>query len=268
MDAIIKFITMKQVYGLVIIVVVAYVLYKIFNAVLNKIIEKGKSVLEKKRRKTVIQLFKNVIKYGVMIIALIFILDLYGVNVSSLVASLGVASAVGALAFQDTLKDIIGGSTIIMENYYMVGDYVTYNNFTGKIIQMTLRSTKIQDFDGQILTISNRNITQITNLSQTVASSLISIPTAYEEKTDKVEKILNEVVDEMKTWPTMDNETTAYIGILELADSCVKYGIRFYCSPGNVWQYKREALRLVKAKYDKNNIKIPYNQIEVHNAKK
>ena len=71
----------------------------------------------------------------------------------------------------------------------------------------------------------------------------------------------------MKTWPTMDQNETAYIGIVELGDSSINYGIRYYCSPGEVWKYKRDALRLIKLKYDKNRIKIPYNQIEVHNAK-
>lgn len=267
MKLVLDFISKKQVYGTVIIIVGVFILYKVFNIFVNKLIAKSRTDLERKKKKTVIELIKNIGKYCLIMLGVIIILDLYGIKVTSLIASLGVASAVGALALQDTLKDIISGTSIILDNYYIVGDYVKYKNFTGTVIQLGLRSTKIMDFDGQVYTIANRNIDEIINLSQKMASSLIEVPTAYEEKTEKVEAILNEVVDEIKTWETVDADKTNYIGITELADSSIKYGIRYYCSPGKVWQYKRDALRLIKIKYDKNNIKIPYNQIEVHNGK-
>ena len=267
MKVVLDFLSKKQVYGSIIIILSVFILYKIFNLIVTKVISKSKSDFERKKSRTVIELINNVGKYALIIIAIIFILDLYGVKVTSLVASLGVASAVGALALQDTLKDIISGTSIIMDNYYVVGDYVKYKNFTGTVLQLGLRSTKIMDFDGQVYTIANRNIDEIINLSQKTASSLIEIPTAYEEKLEKVEKVICEIVDEMKTWETVDSDKTVYIGITQLDDSCIKYGIRYYCSPGKVWQYKRDALRLIKMKYDKNNIKIPYNQIEVHNGK-
>ena len=267
MQKILDFILKKQVYGTLIIILASIIIYKVFIVLVDKLISKSKSDLDRKKKRTVIELIKNIGKYAIILLAVIFVLDLYGIKVTSLIASLGVASAVGALALQDTLKDIISGTSIIMDNYYIVGDYVKYKNFTGTVIQLGLRSTKIMDFDGQVYTIANRNIDEIINLSQKTASSLIIIPTAYEEKLEKVEKILNEVVEEIKTWDTIDKDKTSYIGITELADSSVNYGIRYYCSPGKVWQYKRDALRLIKLKYDRNNIKIPYNQIEVHNGK-
>ena len=267
MKVVFDFLSKKQVYGTIIIFIALIFLYKIFNILVEKLITRNKSEFERKKKKTVIALIKNIGKYALILLGVVFVFDLYGIKVTSLIASLGVASAVSALALQDTLKDVISGTSIIMDNYYVVGDYVKYKNFTGTVIQLGLRSTKIMDFDGQVYTIANRNIDEIINLSQKMASSLIEVPTAYEEKTEKVEKILYEVVEEIKTWDTVDVNKTDYIGITELADSSVKYGIRYYCSPGKVWQYKRDALRLIKSKYDKNNIKIPYNQIEVHNGK-
>lgn len=261
-----EFLTKKEVYGLFIIFILVYLANKLFDVFVDQLVDKGKSEFDKKRKKTVVELIKNIKKYALIVIGVIFVLDLYGVNVNSLIASLGIASAVGALALQDTLKDIISGAAIIMDNYFVVGDYVKYNGFLGQVIQLGLKSTKIMDFDGQVYTISNRNINEIINLSQKTASSLVVIPTAYEEKIEKVEKVLHEIIEEIKEWPTMDKTKTDYIGIVELDASSINYGIRFYCSPGKVWQYKRDILRLVKIKYDKNKIKIPYNQIEVHHG--
>lgn len=267
MDNILKFISQKEVYGLVIILLVVFLLNKIFNVLVDKFIKTRKDELSKKRTKTVIVLIKNIKKYALLIIGVIVILDLYGVNTSSMIASLGVASAVIALAFQDSLKDIICGASMIMDNYFVVGDVVTYGNFTGTVIEFGLRCTKIKAVDGQVLTVANRNINEIINLSQKTSGPLIVIPTAYEEKVEKVEKVLNEIVEEIKTWPDVNKDKTAYVGIMELAESSVNYGIRIYCKQDKQWQYKWDALRLIKIKYDKAGLKIPYNQIEVHNGK-
>ena len=267
METFLKIATKKEVYGLVLIIILILILNKIFNILVEKIASSGRSEIERKKRKTLVVLIQNVKKYALIVIGVLFILDLYGVNVTSLVASLGVASALLALALQDSLKDIISGAAIIMDNYYIVGDYVKYKDFEGTVIQLGLRSTKIQGFDGKIYTIANRNIDEIINLSQKIAAPRVDIPTAYEADIETVEKVLKEVIEEINTWPTVDKEKTTYLGITELSESCILYGIRIYCSPVNQWKYKWQALRLIKMKYDENNIKIPYNQIEVHNAK-
>ena len=51
-------------------------------------------------------------------------------------------------------------------------------------------------------------------------------------------------------------------------DSAINYAIMIYCKQDEQWQIKREVLKLIKLAYEKENIKIPYPQIEVHNGKK
>ncbi len=268
METFIEFITKKEVIGTVITLFVAYISYHLLTFVADKFIIKSKTEFEKKRKRTVIELLKAVFKWLVMLLAIIVILDMFGINVSSIVASLGIASAVGALSFQDTLKDVISGAAIIMDNYFVVGDFVRFGDFTGQIIEFGLKSTKIMNVDGEVKIIANRNITEVVNLSQKAASAMIKIPTAYEEKSAKVDKVLEKVVEEIKTWETVNQTKTSYLGITEFQDSSVTYAIRIYCSPGKIWAYKWAALRLIKEQYEKNKIKIPYNQIEVHNARK
>ena len=267
METFLTLIAKKEVYGLLIIVAVSIIAYKLFIKIIEKIINRTKNAFEKKKRTTVFRLFRNIVKYAIYALAIIFVLDLYGVNVTSLVASLGVLSAVSALALQDTIKDVISGSSIIMDNYYVVGDYVKYGDFLGIVTELGLRTTKIMNFNGEVLTIANRNINEITNLSQKQASVLIEVPTAYEEKCEKVDKVFKEIIEEIKTWPTMDEEKTYYLGIEKFSDSSIVYAMRFYCSPAKKWEYEREILRLVKIKYEEHKIKIPYNQVEVHNGK-
>lgn len=266
MDKILTFFGQKEVYGLLLVVGISLIAYRVFNVLVDKVIVKTKNAVDKKRKKTVTQLIKNVFKYGIIIIAVIILLDLYGINVRSLIASLGVASAVAALALQDSLKDIISGSSLIMDNYFMVGDYIKVDDFYGQVISMGLKCTKIMNVDGQVLTISNRNISKVINYSQKTASALIEIPIAYEVDSKDAEKMIDEVLKEIRKWPSVKPDLTAYVGVTNLADSSVNYGIRIYCSPGKIYDYKNAARKLIKNKCDEMNIKIPYNQLEVHNA--
>ena len=235
----------KMVYGPILTIIISYIIYQIFKRIIKKLINfRKRSGYEEKR-----------------------ILNIYGVDTTSVVASLGVASAVLGLAFQDTLKDIIGGVNIILQNYFIVGDLVQYNNFTGEVISFGFKCTKLKNFNNEILTISNRNITDIINLSQSKAAILINIPIAYEESTDKVEKAIEKILKMIEKNDNVEKGSTQYLGVSSSAASSVHYLIKFLSDHDKQFQARRDALKDIKDILDKEGIKIPYNQIEVHNGK-
>src|SRR5574344_2846561 len=174
----------KEVYGPIMAIILAFIVYYIIKSIVTNIInhEENRSdgSYNAKKRRTIIDLISNIIKYVILIVTILVILEIYNINTTSIIASLGVASAIMGLAFQDALKDFIGGITIVLENYYMVGDYVTYHDFTGKVISLGLKSTKIQNFKNEVLIVANRNVTEVINISQSKANVVITIPIAYE----------------------------------------------------------------------------------------
>lgn len=267
LDVVIKIVTSSKFYIPVITILVTFILVKVSKRVVAKLIKNDSKTLESKRRNTVIALFENIIKYIIIIFAALIILSCWGVNVSSIIAGLGVAGVVAGLALQDALKDIIMGCNIIMDNYYVVGDLVTFNGFTGEVIEFGLKNTKIKNVDGVVLVVANREIAQIMNLSQKSANIVIKVPVAYEEKEEKVSKILMSICDEIKSWEYV-LETPEYMGIDAFLESSVSYMITAKCVAGNQFAYKRKILSLIKKEFDKNNVKIPYTQIEVHNGKR
>lgn len=84
-----------------------------------------------KRKSTVVGLINNIIKYLIAIIIIIMVLNIYGVNTKSIVASIGIVGAVIGLAFQDIIKDFLAGIFIIFDNAYAVGDWIKIDNFKG-----------------------------------------------------------------------------------------------------------------------------------------
>lgn len=265
---ILNIITRKEVYGVIVTLAVSYFTYRTIAIILEEAINYGKDHYEKKKRRTVTTLFQNIAKYIILIMTILIILSIYGVNVKGMVAGIGIAGTIIGLALQDTFKDIINGISIITENYFIVGDIVEYNTFTGEIIEFGLKSTKIKNINGEVLIIANRNILEIKNMSQKEQSVVINIPLPYEEPVEKMEKIITEnIIPKLQEIENVNKETVMYLGINELADSCIKYLVKFNCKRETHWQAKRDANKIVLTELTKKSISIPYPQLEVHYEK-
>lgn len=249
----------------IITICVTFLIIRFSQKIVKKLINKNSKSIEVKRRNTIVVLIENLIKYVFIIIAVLLILSVWGLDVSALITGLGIVGIVGGLAIQDALKDIIMGCNIIMDNYFVIGDLVTYNGFTGEIIEFGLKNTKIKNADGTVFVVSNRNISEIQNLSQKNTTLLVSIPTAYEEKDEKIQRVLEDVCKEIDTWD-MSTDKTEILGIDSLSSSSVDYVIKAYCNSTDRYTFKRKILGLVKSEFDKNEVKIPYQQLEVHNG--
>ena len=265
MPNIIDFIFQEKIISPILIILGSMIIFRVLKAIISKIFTRGKNKFELKRRTTIIQLVTNVLRIFIYAIAIMMILEIYGVDTKGIVASLGIAGVVLGLALQDTAQDLMSGIKIILDNYYVVGDTISINNFMGEVIEVTLQSTKVKSSNGEVLIFSNRNVSSVINLSQAKAGVKIMVPTAYEEKTEKVEKALNKVVETMKENKDVYPES-CYLGIDSLEDSAINYAFIIYCKSSEQWSIKREALKIVKEYYEKENIKIPYNQIEVHHG--
>ena len=151
------------------------------------------------------------------------ILDIFGVDTKSLIASLGVLGLVVGLALQDLLKDFISGMTIIFENQYCIGDIISVGDFKGEVIGLGLKTTRIRSYTGEVKILSNRNISEVINYSQMSSFALVDVSVAYEEDYEKVEKLLNNLfidIKKNKRIPFLKSDIKV-LGINELADSAV-----------------------------------------------
>lgn len=244
-----------------IIIVVSCFIYRIITKFTTKS-EKNKKLNQRLNNKsrTYLKLINNIIRYIFIIITVLILLQTNGIDVSSMLAGVGIASVILGLAIQDALKDIIRGFSILSENYFSVGDVVIYNNITGKVLELGLKTTKIKDIaTDNIISIANRNIEQI----QIVSNYLyVNFPMPYELPVDKAEKVISKIIAAIKE--TEFAENVEYKGVTELADSSIKYLLKITCYPENRLQARRDCLRCILKTLSKNNIEVPYNQIDIH----
>lgn len=242
-------------------VIISYIIYTLITTILLKNIEKGKfKILSQKKAKTYVRLLKSIIRYIFILITILVILRINGINISSMLAGVGIIGIIIGFAIQDALKDIIKGFDIITDSYYQVGDVIKYNNITGKVLAIGLKTTKVEDmYSLNIVSISNRNIEQVEVVSNLIC---LDVPTPYEVKVEDSEKAINDIVLEIKNNKDVDN--CEYSGVNDLADSSIKYQIKVYCDPLKKLQVRRDSLRCILKGLEKHNIQVPYNQIDVH----
>lgn len=260
----------KNIYVSIAAVLVGISLYIIVKHTTDRLLEKNKENRENKenkkinrKKRTYIKLFKNIFKYIIIIFVSIVILQVNGVNVTSIIAGLGLVSVIAGLALQDALKDIITGFNIIVDDYYSVGDVLKINGIEGKVIELGLKATKLKDINnGNMYVIANRNINDALTMSNQL---YIEIPLPYEEKVEKMEKILEEIVKKIAEIENV--EEAKYLGLGEFGDSAIIYKIKILIKPEERMKVKRDANRIIKLELEKNKIEIPYMQVEVHSRK-
>lgn len=245
----------------IIVIIISYLIYRIFHRIVMKG-EKNSRINKSisNKGKTYFRMILNIIRYVFVIITTLIVLQINGVNVSSMLAGVGILSVIIGLAVQDALKDIIRGISILSDNYFSVGDTIRYGNIEGKVLELGLKTTKVQETMGGIISIANRNIEQVEIISDLL---MIYIPMPYEVPVETAEKVINDIVDVVSK--NKDVKECEYKGVSELADSSINYLMTIHCKIDSRFQVKRDALRAVLQEMEKNNISVPYNQIDVHN---
>lgn len=241
-----------------IVIVVSFVIYKSTSYFLTK--NNKAKLFASNKSKTYSKMLKSIIRYLFLIITVLIILQINGVNVSSMLAGVGIVGVIIGFAVQDALKDIIKGFDILSDAYYRVGDVIKYKEVEGIVLAIGLKTTKIEDVRTlNIVSISNRNIDEVEVVSNLIN---IDIPLPYEVKLKDAEIIINEILNEIKKIKNVDK--CEYRGVNELSDSSLNYQIKVYCNPALKVQTRRDALRCIIKVLEDNKVSVPYNQMDVH----
>ena len=217
--------------------------------------------MSNKRKHTYIRMVKSLICTLLAVIIILIILEAFGVNVTSMLASVGVASVIIGFALQDALKDIIRGIEIITSNYYDIGDVIVFGSNVGVVQNITLRTTRIQDINSNnIVSIANRNIDKV---EVDTGYIYIKVPLPYELKIAKADAVMSEIVKRLGKADLITS--AAYQGLSTINDSSLDYQVVFTCEPTNRLQARRNALHIIVETLEEAKISIPYTQLDLHN---
>lgn len=262
-EDIINNIWIQRCFWSVIVCLISLLIYHIISKFLNNKEKQNTKILSSKKNKTFLRILKNIIGYTIATFTALVVLQIFGVNVTSMLAGVGIASIVIGFALQDAMKDIFRGFEIISDGYYDIGDVIKYGDNIGQVQSMSLRTTRMQDMNTMnIVSIANRNIDQV----EVVSGYLyIPIPFPYEVSVETAEAVIHEIIRQLARHDGVNE--AKYQGVTALTNSSLNYQIVVTCDPIDQLQIQRDTLRIIITTLEEHKIHIPHAQLDVHSKK-
>lgn len=161
---------------------------------------KNKNNENHQQTETVIDLLQIILKISLWLIGILAILSNLGVNITSVIASLGIGGLAIALALQNILTDLFSSFSILMDKPFAVGDFIVVGKDMGTVEKIGLKTTRLKSMKGEELIISNKELTtaRIQNFKRLEkrreAFNLGVVYNTPEEKLKEIPKIIKDIV--------------------------------------------------------------------------
>ena len=210
---------------------------------------------------------ENLSKVILFVITALVLLSSWGVNITPVLASAGVAGLAVAFAAKDTIANLFGGVSVFLDKPYKVGDYVIIEEkYRGEVIQIGTRSTKIRTRDNVLLTVPNSVMVTNAVINETGFNPKlrIRIPlgVSYNEDLDKVERVL---VDTLKKHPKVLASPAPRVRFRQFGDSAVELEVLGVIkTPPERGVTIHELIKKIHKRFKKEGIEIPYPHREVY----
>jgi len=207
--------------------------------------------------------FAVIALYIVLFITVAMIL---GIPTTSFIAALASAFAAIGLAMQGTLSNFAGGIMILVFKPFKVGDYICApkEDAEGTVQEISLVYTILKTPDNTVITIPNGTLTNsvVKNMTSVEMRRVdVTFSTSYDCDIDKVKGIL---MDVLNSHPMINKDPEPTARLSEHADSALVYTVKAWCKTDDYWDVKYDLIETVKKEFDKNNIPIPFPQLDVH----
>ena len=219
------------------------------------------SKVNSQRSETFRSIITSVFSYIMFFILVTIILRLFGVDVTSLLAAAGVVGIALAFGAQTLVKDLLAGLFIWGEGTIAVGDLVSINDLDGTVEAITIRTTSIRNYNGNIYNIPNGDIRTITNMSRGFKRAIVNVPCPYEESQERLVSMVKEEmeiaakeVEGIRTVPDV-------MSIVAFDKNSVRLQVAVVCPVGEHWRIEREIRTRIKARFDREGIVMPHYSV-------
>lgn len=219
------------------------------------------------RGKTLVTLLTSLSRYVAALVILCWGLSLFGVDVNTIVASVGVVALIVGFGAESLIADLVTGVFMLFENQYNVGDIVEVNGFRGTVKDIGIRTTSIMDTGKNIKIVNNSDMKNILNRSDNVsiAASSIDIPyaTDLEALEAKLPGLMSEIYERHRD--IMLSEPR-YLGVQELGASGITLKFIVEVEEGNIFSVPRTLNRDLLLGFRKLGVECPFPQLDIHNC--
>ncbi len=237
------------------------------NILVNYLLEKFTAKTKSEMDDALVPLVDKTLKIVVWIIGIIWALSIWDVEIGPILGGLGIAGLAIGFAVKDSLANIFGGISLILDRAVKVGDKVKLESGEmGFIVDVGLRSTRLRTFNNEIITIPNGQLvnSRIQNFGQPDPSLkvVIDFGVNYESDVDLVRKVVSQVIKSMEG---IMEDPPVEVLFLSMEDFYLKFSARFWVPDHNeAWGKKLEATDKIFKVLKEAKIDIPFPTQTVH----
>lgn len=243
------------------VLVIGIIVIKLLINVLKRIVNKSKV------EKIAAGFFLAILKFVLYLCLVLGLLSIIGVNINGVITALSASLLAIGLALQTIISNVANGLVIISNKMFKKGDYIVVDGVEGSVIAINFLFVTLQTPDNKKITIPNSTIvnSSVVNVSANPTRRIqLNFDISYEADIDKVKKVVTDCA-KSDGRIFLDPEPTCRLSALK--ENGVEMIARFWCDTEDYWDVYFDAMELIYNELKKNNIKIPYKQVEIRERK-
>ena len=209
-------------------------------------------------------LVSRIIAVLVWIVAAIAVLDVFGIDLTPVLAGLGITGVVLGFALQESISSLFSGIMIAINNPFRVGDWVDIGDISGTVDSIDLMCVTLSSADNKKITMNNTNVwgSTIVNYSFIDRRRLDMVVTV--RYSDDLEKAKEAIRGLLASYPEILRDPAPLVEVGSYGDSSISIYVRPWVKPSDYWpvywRFNADILRTLQA----NGVDMPFNQLDVH----
>ena len=260
-----KFFSREHLTSLLFKIILALVIWKVGQKVINLILKINKKALERSSLDVgVAKFIASILRTVLYAVLVLMIVDTLGFQTTSLLTIFGSAALAVGMSLQGSLTNFAGGILLLIFKPFTIGDYIISGSNEGKVVAIEMLYTRLLTIDNKNIMVPNGALSNssITNVGAEGIRRLdIEIGISYESDLHKAKQLLTDI---LSSNPDIFHDREERVIVKELAESCVTLETRVWVSQDKYWDTRFALLEKYKEVFDVNGISIPYNQLDVN----
>ncbi|MBQ9908660.1 MAG: mechanosensitive ion channel family protein [Treponema sp.] len=243
--------------------VIAVLIFWGVYRLLRMVIKRGAS---RRLEPAAVNTISKIVSYSFYILIVMYVLGLFGINLSAIWGAMGIAGVAIGFAAQTTVSNLISGIFIVTEKTMKIGDFIEVDGVMGTVDKVTLLSIWIHTPDNQFIRIPSSAVinTKLKNYSTyDYRRYVFDVSVDYSTDLDKAVQVLKSVPERCSLVVKDNPDYPAKVLLTDCRDSGIGMNLIVWCESANFFDMKTEVCMNVIKAFNEAGINIPFNRVDV-----
>lgn len=241
-----------------------FIIAKIVIKIISKMLRKAVKVKNGKLTPLMAGFILKVVQVVIWVFTALIILQIWGINLTPVIAGLGVTGVVLGFALQESISNIFSGLLLALNNPFGIGDYVLLGSIEGTVTGMDAISVTLLSGDNKKITISNKIVLAdaiINYSSSDIRRVDMAVSVAYGSDLEKAKDVITNLV---KSYPEVLSDKPVIVEVGALSASSIDFIIRPWSKNSDYWTVKWRFQKEICPALNAAGIEVPYNKLDVN----